>query len=264
MADRKISELSEAQSVASGDVMVVVTGVDVDGATLTTNKFPLSGLINHIVNIDELTFAGTGIYLEKDLNIDSPNLVTINVSGYAYTNHDHTASEITDFSDAVADEIQQIVKFQSTDLAATGTTWTPSNDLSIPLAANSKYLLELGTILVNNENNSIISGFVEITGTQRVNNPTQMYGTWNFLDTNSNSQSVVTNSSVAFTGYGLLVDSLDSSLNNDHLTLVNHFMVETTNNEADTVSFSFATNSTNQATSGVLKKGSWIKAEKVI
>ena len=41
-------------------------------------------------------------------------------------------------------------------------------------------------------------------------------------------------------------------------------MVETTNNEADTATFKFATNSTDQATSGVLKKGSWFKAEKVI
>jgi len=264
MADRKISELSEAQSVASGDVMVVVTGVDVDGATLTTNKFPLSGLVNHIVNIDELTFAGTGIYLEKDLNIDSPNLVTINVSGYSYLGHTHTASEVTDFSSAVSGEVQQIVKFQSSDLAATGQMWAESADLTVSLAANSKYLLELGTILVNNENNTKVSGFVEITGTQRVNNPTQIYGTWNFLDTNSNSQSVITNTNVPFTGYGLLVDSLDPSLNSDHLSLVNHFMVETTNNEADTLTFHLATDSTNQSTSGVLKKGSWIKAEKVI
>jgi hypothetical protein len=41
-------------------------------------------------------------------------------------------------------------------------------------------------------------------------------------------------------------------------------MVETTNGEADTLTFGFVTNSTNQSTSGVLKKGSWFKAEKVL
>ena len=46
-------------------------------------------------------------------------------------------------------------------------------------------------------------------------------------------------------------------------TLVNEFTVETTNNEADTISFAFITNSADQA-SGVLKKGSWLKAEKII
>ena len=64
MADRKISELAETSSVASGDVIVVVTGVGVGGATLTTQKLPLSGIMNHVVKIDEITTGGTGIHLE--------------------------------------------------------------------------------------------------------------------------------------------------------------------------------------------------------
>ena len=61
MADRKISELAETSSVASGDVIVVVTGVGVGGATLTTQKLPLSGLMNHVVKIDEIEPVSTDI-----------------------------------------------------------------------------------------------------------------------------------------------------------------------------------------------------------
>ena len=62
MADRKISELSETSTVASGDFMVVVTGVGVGGATLTTHKLPMSGIVRDIVNVNELVTAGTGIH----------------------------------------------------------------------------------------------------------------------------------------------------------------------------------------------------------
>ena len=264
MADRKISELSETTTVASGDVIVVVTGVGVGGATLTTHKLPMSGIVRDIVNVNELVTAGTGVHSVATTSTTAPNQVEINITGYAYADHTHTSSNITDFGSSVSGLIEQNIKFQSTDIAATGKTTVASTDLVIPLAANSKYLCELGTIIVNNENATVMSGLVEITGTTRVNNPTQMYGTWNTLDTNSSTQAVVTNTANTISKSGALHDSLDGSLQNSIITLVNSFVVETTNNEADTATFKFATDSSNNATSGVLKKGSWFKAEKVI
>lgn len=264
MADRKISELSEAQSVASGDYMVVVTGVGVGGATLTTNKFPLSGLINNIVNIDELIIGGTGIHLVSDINTDSPNTLDINVSGYAYTTHTHLATDITDFSSAVSGEVQQIIKFQTSDIANTGTSLVESSDLVIPLAANSQYLFELGTIFVNNEDSSIISGLINVTGTMSVNYPTKLYGQWTHIDIDNQGVATYHTTSAGVSGYGLLIDTLDTAVNNKPLTVVNKFSVATTSNEADTISFGFITNSTNSATSGVLKQGSWLKAEKIL
>lgn len=263
MADRKISELVEASSVASGDVMVVVTGVNVAGATLTTNKFPLSGLVNHIVNINELVTAKTGIHIVPTLSNTLPNKIELNVSGYAYTVHTHTASSITDFSEAVSGEVQQIIKFQSADLACTGTILTESSDLEIPLSANSKYLCQLGTILNMNENTDL-SGIISVTGTMEVNYPTNMYGTWTHLEIDNQGHALLHNEYRAVTGYGLLIDDVGTAGLGETYTLVNNFIVETTNNEADTITFGFVTDSTNQSTSGVLKKGSWLKAEKII
>jgi hypothetical protein len=91
-----------------------------------------------------------------------------------------------------------------------------------------------------------------------------MYGTWNFLDTNTNSQGAVTNTINPISRSGALTDSLDSTLNNQAVTLVNTFMIETTNNESDTATFMFAHDSTDASTNAILKKGSWFKAEKVI
>ena len=89
MADRKISELSETSSVASGDVIVVVTGVGVGGSTLTTQKLPLSGLMNHVVKIDEITTGGTGIHLVNSISATQPNTVAINTTGLALATHTH-------------------------------------------------------------------------------------------------------------------------------------------------------------------------------
>lgn len=263
MADRKISELSEASSVASGDLMVVVTGVGVAGSTLTTNKFPLSGLVNHIININELVTAKTGIHIVPTISATLPNKIELNVSGYAYSQHTHLAADITDLSSAISGQVQQIIKFQNTDLPCTGKITIQSSDLVIPLSANSKYLCQLGTLLTSNEDVGL-SGFVEITGTQRVNNPTQIYGTWNHLEVDNQGHGFVHNNSSAMTGYGLLLDGMDSSVFGNVFTVINSFIVETTNNEADTITIGIATDSTNSATSGVLKKGSWLKAEKII
>ena len=263
MADRKISELSEAASVASGDYIVVVTGVAAGGSALTTNKFAMSGLMNDIVNINEVIIAGTGIVLDSTINVGAPNTVEINVDGYAVTGHTHTASDITDFSTAVADEIQQIIKFQSADLANAGSSLVESSDLSIPLSANSKYLCQLGTILNANEDASI-SGLINVTGTMEVNYPTKLYGSWNHLEIDNQGHALIHNENSAITGYGAIVDTIGTLGIGETYTLVNNFTVETTNNEADTISFGFVTNSTDPATSGVLKKGSWLKAEKII
>jgi hypothetical protein len=263
MADRKISELAEASSVANGDLMVVVTGVGVAGSTLTTNKFPLSGLVNNVININELITAKTGIHIVPTISATLPNKVELNVSGYAYTSHTHTASQITDFNAAISGQVQQIIKFQTTDLPCTGKILVESSDLTISLSANSKYLCQLGTILTSNEDIAL-SGFVEITGTQRVNDPTQIYGTWSHLDVDNQGHGFVHTDSSPITGYGLLLDGMDSSVFDRPFSVINQFVVETTNNEADTITIGIATDSTNQATSGVLKKGSWLKAEKII
>lgn len=172
MADRKISELSEAASVASGDYIVVVTGVGVGGATLTTNRFPLSGLIADVINIEELVLQGTGIHLVNVQSDDGPNTVTVNVSGYAYSDHEHVAADISDFSSAVSGEVQQIIKVQSTDIANTGSDLLESSDLTISLASNSKYLCQLGTILNMNENTDL-EGLIAVTGDMEVNYPTK-------------------------------------------------------------------------------------------
>lgn len=261
MADRKITELSEAASVASGDVMVVVTGVD--GGTLTTNKFPLSGLVNNIVNIDELVTPGTGVYLNFTYSDTAKNTVSIETSGLAYTSHTHEVADITNFSSGVSGEVQQLIKFQTEDIAATGMLLA-SGDLKIPLEANSKYVCQLGTIFENDEENSKISGLVNVTGTMEVNYSTNMYGSWTYLNPGTNGHGTVINSLSPISGYGLVVNTLDADASGIPITLVNNFVVETTNSEADTLTFQFQTDSADQATSGVLKKGSWFKAEKVI
>lgn len=264
MADKKISELTATPSVASGDLMVVVTGVGTPGATLVTHKFPLSGLVNNIVNINELITSGTGLHIVPTVSANLPNTVNINVTGYAYTSHTHTASNITDFSSAISGQIQQIIKYQSTDLAATGSLWVQSSDLSIPLSGNSKYLCELGTIFVGNEVDMNISGSVAVTGTMAVNYPTQMYGTWNYYHIDNQGVILSRGSTSSISGYGLVIDTIHSSTTGLPISLVNKFVVETTSSEADTIRFDFTTDSTVGTTSGVLKKGSWLKAEKII
>lgn len=263
MADRRISELDFAPSVASGDIMVVVTGVSVQGAELVTKKFPLSGLVNNIININELITAGTGISLNPTLNANAPNILNINVTGYAYTQHNHVVSNITNFGSGVSGLVQQVIKFQNTDVSATGSSWVETN-LNISLDSNSKYLCEVGTIFTSNETGINISGAIGVTGLMSVNYPTKIYGNWNYYNLNNQQLLSSRGSLSAISGYGLLIEDIQSFATGLPITLVNKFMVETTSNEADTIQFNFTTNSSNQATSGVLKKGSWLKAEKII
>ena len=83
MADRKISELAESASVASGDVMICVTGVGVAGATLATKKFPLSGLLNHVIDVNSMVSANTGIFIVPNLSTTAQNTIEINTTGLA-------------------------------------------------------------------------------------------------------------------------------------------------------------------------------------
>jgi hypothetical protein len=263
MADRKISELDFAPSVASGDIMVVVTGVTVPGAELITKKFPLSGLVNNIVNINELITAGTGVHLVTTINNNSPNLVNINISGYAYTQHNHTASNITNFGSAVSGLVQQIIKVQDTDIASTGSLWIESN-LSIPLNSNSKYLCEIGTIFVSDEADIDISGAITVTGLMSVNYPTKIYGNWKYYHLDNQNDLLSKGSTSAISGYGVLIKDTTSAVSGLPISIVNKFVVETAASESDTIRFDFTTNSSDSATSGVLKKGSWLKVEKII
>lgn len=277
MADRKISELPLAQKVFDSDLLVAVTGygqrvdpLDFNSAYVPfiTTRIPVSGFMAHAFRINEVVNGGTGIMVSSTINNSnlataSANTIRLNVTGVALQNHQHSISDITNFASGVSGQVQQIIKIQNTDLACTGQLVVASNDLSIPLAANSTYLCELGTIIVNNEQAAVVSGLVSVTGDMSVNYPTQMYGTWNSLVSGVNGYTI-NNSDTPVSSYGVLLGPLDSVRVNNLCTVVTKFTVQTTNNEADTVSFKFNTNSTNPSTSGVLKKGSWLKAEKVI
>lgn len=277
MADRKISELPLAQKVFDSDLLVAVTGygqridpldLNSEYVSFITTKIPVSGFMANAFRVNEVVNGGTGIMIKPDINNTNPNTATLNtielnVTGVAFTTHQHVVSDITNFASGVSGQVQQIIKFQNSDLSCTGNLDIQSTDLAIPLAANSMYLCELGTIFVNNEETSVISGLINVTGDMSVNYPTQMYGTWNHVLAGANSYAV-SNSSDLVSDYGTLVGPINASQVNNMLTVVNKFTVETTSNEADTISFVFTTNSTNTATSGVLKKGSWLKAEKII
>lgn len=278
MADRKISELPLAQKVFDGDLMVAVTGygqrtnpLDPESpyVSFVTTKVPVSGFVAHSFRVNEVVGGGTGIMVSPNINNSNPatatpNTVNLHVTGVAFKNHTHSVADVLNFASGVSGQIQQIIKFQSVDLPCTGNLTVTSSDLQIPLAANSKYLCELGTVFVNNEVSSVISGLIKVTGAMDVNYPTRMYGTWNHLFLENHGYNSVYNSSSAVSDYGVVVGSLDSSLVDQPVTVVNKFTVETTSNEADTLSFAFTTNSNSPSTSGVLKKGSWFKAEKII
>lgn len=273
MADRKISELPLAQKVFDGDLMVAVTGygqrtnpLDIESpfVSFVTAKVPVSGFVANAFRVNEVINGGTGIFVSPTINnanpsTATPNTVRLHVTGVAFKEHTHSVSDVLNFASGVSGQIQQIIKFQSVDLPCTGNLTITSTDLQIPLSANSRYLCELGTVFVNNETSSVISGLVKVTGTMDVNYPTRIYGTWNRLE-----NSGLYNSTSSISNYGNVLGSLNSSLVDQTVTIINKFTVETTNNEADTLSFAFTTNSNNSSTSGVLKKGSWFKAEKII
>lgn len=263
MADRKISDLTEAQSVNPQDLLVVVTGVDVNGATLTTRKFPVSGLLKDIVNIDELVTAGDGISIDATTSSSAANTIELSVTGRALTSHTHTTSDITNFSSAVSGQVQQIIVVQPSDIAVTDGSLTAS-DLEIALDANSTYLCELGTILTLNEDVDL-SGIIAVTGDiNDINYATKIYGTWTHLDIDANGHGAVYASNQDVKYYGNIIDTINSSYYDDPFTLVNKFTVTTTNAESDTLTFKFVMDSTDVNTSGVLKQGSWLKAEKVL
>lgn len=257
MADRKISELAYAESVASGDVMVVVTGVD--AGTLVTTQFPLSGLLNNIVNIDELVIGGTGIHLEAFLESNVPNQIEINVSGYAYSDHTHTADDVEDLGSAVSGYMQQTIVVQTSDLADNNGTLVESADLELSLEPNSYYLCQLGTIFT-------LSADAEVSGLidrgDNINNAISTLGTWSHLEPDVNGHGIVHNTSDSISNYGLLVDGMTSAGQNQPYTVINNFVVQTAASESATITFNYCVN--NSSSDVVLKQGSWLKAEKII
>ena len=258
MADRKISDLSFASKVENSDLLVVVTGSPGVGAGQVTHKFPMSGLVNNVVNIDNLITANTGIFLVPTLNDDAPNTIEVNVTGYAYTSHTHTASDISDFNSAVSGNVQQIIKVLESPKVHTDGSATSVASLSIEIPQQSKYLCEFGGIFTNNEASTDISGSINVDGNiADLNYTTNIYGTWNYM-----KNSGIYNSSVSITGLGPLV--IDSDGSESLVTVVNKFVVETTSTNTDNITVSFLTNSSDTNTSGVLQQGSWLKAEKVI
>ena len=218
MADRKISELPLAQKVFDGDLMVAVTGygqrvnpldINSEYVSYVTTKIPVSGFVSHAVRVNEMVIGGTGIMVVPTINnlnaqTATPNTIRLNVTGVAFAQHNHLVSDITNFASGVSGQIQQIIRFQSADLASSGTASVASNDLKIPLAPNSKYLCELGTIFTKSESALQLSGIVNVTGAWGVNYPTQMYGTWNTL-----TSGTTTNSSQSIPSYGLIVGPVD-------------------------------------------------------
>lgn len=263
MADKKISDLTEASSVNPQDLMVVVTGVGVNGATLTTRKFPLDGLVKNVVNIDELVIADEGIQISATTSDSAANTISISVTGHAYTNHTHTVSNITDFASAVSGQIQQVIVVQGSDLPVTGRL-PVSSDLEIAIDSNSTYLCELGTILTMDEDVNL-SGVIAVTGDiNDINYPTSINGTWTHLDIDANGHGAVYASNEAIGQYGNIIDTINATYYDTPYTILNKFTVTTTNNEVDTLTFKFFMNSTDETTSGVLKQGSWLKAEKVL
>lgn len=273
MADRKISELPLAQKVFDGDLMVAVTGygqrvnpldINSEYVSYITTKIPVSGFVANAFRINELVTNGTGIYVVPTINnanplTATPNTISLNVTGVAFAQHTHTISDISNFASGVSGQIQQIICFQDTDLSTTGNAMVMSTGLRIPLAANSKYLCELGTILTSSDAALQLSGLITVTGAWDVNYPTQTYGGWtNIVSGNINP------SANNMAQYGLLLGPISSSATGSPYTVINKFTVVTTNMEADTIGFAFTTNNSSTAVSGTLKRGSWFKAEKIL
>lgn len=266
MADRKISELSYADGIAGSDIFVVVTGVDIQNATLTTHKFPLSGITNNLINIDELFVGGTGLHVQATTYTDGsqPNTIRVDTTGLAYANHEHTYDQISNFGEGVSGLVQQIIAYQSLDAIVDGATdgaTHQSTDLNISLAANSKYVCELGLVLVSDEDVDI-SGAINADASWALNYTTKIAGTWNHLEPDSFGHAPVHNSFDSIAGTGLICDGMKSAGFNRPHTLINKFTAETTNSVADNLSFTFAIPSTSAEVK--ILKGSWFKAEKII
>lgn len=273
MADRKISELNQASRVYDADYMVVVTGIDqtIPGQTTAvekvTTKFPLSGLATWVFRVNEVVSGVSGIKITPSINNDGsvlsakPNTVLISTTGVSYDGHTHTSNNITDFNAKVNSLVKQDLKFLNEDVkpdqitAPPGTyihlTGVGDTSLEINLAANSKYVCELGLIVSGDTSN--ISGYISTTGTRESNySLLGINGTWNYL---SGTPLTTYNSSVSVTGEVLLANNIAGVY-----TLINKFSVNTYLNSEEQISVSFTSDNVN----GAILKGSWLKAEKVI
>lgn len=266
MADRKISELSEATRVFDKDYMVVVTGIgqyknpndpSQGFVDYITTRVPLSGMAAWTFRVNEVVSGCSGIQITPQINTGltppSINKITICTTGVSFSGHTHISSDITNFGSSVSGLVEQRIKFLNSPVVKTGTL-TDINDLSIDLSANTKYLCELGLVVSGTSTATQLSGLVSSTGIAASNgNLLNVYGTWSYTDT-VNKLSSSTSSSV--TGTTLIA----SGINNGDLTVVNKFTVATHATESDKLTIKFGTNNTD----GAIKAGSWFKAEKVI
>jgi hypothetical protein len=266
MADRKISELSEATRVFDKDYMVVVTGIgqyknpsDLSQGFVDyiTTRVPLSGMATWTFRVNEVASGCSGIQVIPHINTGlvppSINKITICTTGVSFTGHTHVSNDITNFGSSVSGLVEQRINFLNSSVTKTGTL-TDIGDLSMNLSANTKYLCELGLIVSGTSSATRLSGIVSSTGIAASNNSLlNIYGTWNYIDT-TNKLSSSTSSSVSGTTL------IASGINNGDLTIVNKFTVSTFVTESDRLVIKFGTNNTD----GAIKAGSWLKAEKVI
>lgn len=256
MADRKISELTQATRVHDADYLVVVTGINQlknqsnpeEGyVDYVTTRVPLSGLSTWSFRVNEVVSGCTGIQIIPQINTGlvpaKINTISICATGLAYANHSHASSEISDFGSSVSGLIEQKIVVLSNNVAKTGDQ-TSVSGLSLSLNSGTKYLCEVGIIVSGTSTSTQFSGIVSSTGIEASNsNLLTVYGTWNG-----------TNNPV--TGLSLLA----TGINNGDQTLIHKFVVSTYNTESDSISFKFSTNDSD----GGVKTGSWLKAEKVI
>lgn len=263
MADRKISELTTASRVHDADFMVVVTGVgqlvpgqsDIFVDKITT-KFPLSGLSTWVFRINEVVSGVSGIRVIPTIgtgnNPARPNSVLLSTTGVSFVGHTHTSSDITNFTTAVTNIVEQTIKYTNNDVSNTvASELTPlsGQNLFINLAADTRYICELGLIMSGNASN--ISGVVSSTGIAASNtNLLSVRGTWNYVSGNG-----LYNSSNSVTGISLISHAL-----NGISTLVTKFSIKTYETIGDQINISFTSNNTDAK----VLQGSWLKAEKVI
>lgn len=266
MADRKISELSEATRVFDKDYMVVVTGIgqyknpnDLGQGFVDyiTTRVPLSGMAAWTFRVNEVVSGCSGIQvipqINTGLNPPSINKITICTTGLSFAGHTHVSSDITNFNSAVSGLVEQRIKLLTSPVIKTGVL-TDLTALSMDLTANTRYLCELGLVVSGTSTSTQLSGIVSSTGIAASNtNLLNVYGTWNYTDTVNKLSS---STSSAITGTTLIA----SGINNGDLTLINKFTVSTYATESDRLIIRFGTNNTD----GAIKTGSWFRVEKVI
>jgi len=266
MADRKISELNLGTRVFDEDYIVVVTGINqyINPADpsegfkqIVTSKVPLSGMSAWTFRVNEMVSGCTGIQIIPHINTGlSParmNTIDICATGLALKDHNHFASEITDFNSSVSGLVYQDIKVLDTAYATTGAT-NDIPELSVDLVPNATYLCQVGIIVSGTSTSTEFSAQISSTGIDVSNsNLLNVYGNWQYNEP-VNQRSYSTNSAV--TGMALI----GSGINNGDMTLVTNFTAKTYATESDRLSVRWSV----EGADGAVLPGSWFKAEKVI